>query len=83
MSAKPAPIPLLPQFEKGGLVRVRPVVSNRHRGEVGVVMHAKLDQHGVRVLDKYIVQFADNDQEEFWGIQLESEAERIDWTDLR
>jgi hypothetical protein len=36
-------------------------------------MQVKPDKHGERVLGKYIVQFADNDQEEFWGIQLEAE----------
>lgn len=38
-----------------------------------MVLEVKLDKRGERVLDKYIVQFADNDQEELWGIQLEEE----------
>lgn len=79
MFAEPAPISQLTQFEKGERVRVRPLVCNRHRGETGVVLKVRLDQRGVRVLDKYIVRFDDNDQEEFWGIQLETDGPPRCW----
>jgi len=56
---------------KGQSVRVRDVIWSRWAGQTGIIVDVKLNQRGKRVLDKYVVRFADNDQEEFWGIQLE------------
>jgi hypothetical protein len=64
--------PSLP-CEKGQVVRVRDVIWSRWAGQSGVIVEVKPDKRGKRILDKYVVQFADNDQEEFWGIQLEIE----------
>jgi len=41
--------------------------------ETGIIVHVRLDKNGERALDKYVVQFADKDQDEFWSIQLEVE----------
>jgi hypothetical protein len=38
---------------------------------MGTAIRMNLNESGERVFDKYVVQFADNDQEEYWGIQLE------------
>jgi hypothetical protein len=57
--------------EKGQIVRVRDVIWSRWAGQIGIVVQVKPNERGKRVLDKYVVRFADNDQEEFWGIQLE------------
>jgi len=65
--------PYTPQCEKGQTVRVRNVIRSRWAGQIGVIVEVKPDQRGKRVLDKYVVQFASNDQEEFWGIQLETD----------
>jgi hypothetical protein len=73
MTPRRDPNPSLPRYEKGQLVRVRPLLRNPRLGQSGIVVEVKPDKRGERVLDKYIVQFADNDQEEFWGIQLEAE----------
>jgi hypothetical protein len=73
MTTKLDRIALLPRYEKGQLVRIRSLLRNRRAGQSGFVIQVKPDKRGERVLDKYIVQFADNDQEEFWGIQLEAE----------
>lgn len=64
---------MLPRYEEGQVVRVRRLFVNRHYGEQGLVIRAKLNQHGERVLDKYIIQFSNDEREEFWGIQLEIE----------
>jgi hypothetical protein len=77
MSAKLDRIPSLPSYEKGQLVRVRPLLCNPKKGQAGVVMQVRPDARGTRVLDKYVVQFTDNDEEEFWGIQLEAELSRF------
>ncbi len=69
MAPKEAQIPLLPRFDKGQAVRVQ-FLSSRHNGESGVVVHVRLDKCGERALDKYVVLFPDNDQDEFWSIQL-------------
>jgi hypothetical protein len=71
MAPKEAQISLLPRYEKGQAVRVRFLSCNRHMGESGVVVHVRLDKSGERALDKYVVLFADKDQDEFWSIQLE------------
>lgn len=73
MTSKQARIPLRPRYEKGQAVRVRPLVCNRHMRETGIVVDVRLDKNGERALDKYVVQFADKDQDEFWSIQLEVE----------
>lgn len=57
--------------EKGQTVRVRDVIWSRWAGKIGIIVEIRPNQRGKRVLDKYVVRFADNDQEEFWGIQLE------------
>jgi hypothetical protein len=62
----------LPRYERGQLVRVRSAFSNRHSAQYGVVVETILSNDGNRTLDKYVIQFADKDQDEFWGIQLES-----------
>ena len=74
MSSKETRRPLLPRYEKGQAVRVRPLVCNRHMRETGIVVHVRLDKNGERALGKYVVQFADKGQDEFWSIQLEVEA---------
>ena len=73
MTLKEIGRPLLPRYEKGQAVRVRPLVCNRHMRETGIIVHVRLDKNGERALDKYVVQFADKDQDEFWSIQLEVE----------
>lgn len=73
MVPKPAQSPSLQRYEQGQIVRIRPLICNRHMGESGVVVQVRPDKSGERALDKYVVQFADNDQDEFWGIQLEVE----------
>ena len=57
--------------EKGQIVRVRHVIWSQWAGQTGTIVEVKANQRGKRVLDKYVVRFADNHQEEFWGIQLE------------
>jgi hypothetical protein len=42
--------------------------------ETGIVVHVRLDKNGERALGKYVVQFANKGQDEFWSIQLEVEA---------
>jgi hypothetical protein len=74
MTSRETWTPLLPRYQKGQAVRVRPLVCNRHMQETGIVVHVRLDKHGERALDKYVVQFADKDQDEFWSIQLEVET---------
>jgi hypothetical protein len=74
MIAKLVSVPMLPT--NGQLVRVRPVNCNRRHGESGVIVHVKLSVLGERALDRYIVQFDDRDQEEFWSIQLDQPPAR-------
>ena len=59
--------------EKGQMVRIRDVIWSRWAGQTGIIVEVKPNQRGKRVLDKYVIRFADNDQEEFWGIQLETD----------
>lgn len=66
------------QCEKGQTVRVRDVIWSRWAGQCGIIVKVKPDNRGKRILGKYVVQFPDNDQEEFWGIQLE-----MDFSDHR
>jgi hypothetical protein len=73
MTAKLERIFTLPCYEKGQLVRVRPLLLVPRMGRLGVVTQAKPDRRGEQVLDKYVVEFDDGKQEEFWGIQLEAE----------
>jgi hypothetical protein len=57
--------------EKGQIVRVRDVIWSPWAGQTGIIVELRPNERGKHVLDKYVVRFADNDQEEFWGIQLE------------
>ena len=72
MTVKPVSFPVLPTYMKGQLVRIRPLRCNRRPGEAGVVVHVKVNGQGHTALDKYIVEFEDRNQEEFWRIQLDT-----------
>jgi hypothetical protein len=72
MIAKPVSIPMMARYTEGQLVRIRPLRCNRRLGESGVVIHVKLNGQGHTALDKYIVEFEDRDQEEYWSIQLDT-----------
>ncbi len=71
MTAKLVSIPTPLRYTKGQEVRVRPLNCNRRHGESGIIVHVELNVPGERALDRYIVQFDDRDQEEFWSIQLD------------
>ncbi len=71
MTARFVPIPTPPRYTKGQGVRVRPLNCNRRHGESGIIVHVELNLLGEQALDRYIVQFDDRDQEEFWSIQLD------------
>ena len=64
----------MPRYERGQVVRVSPLIRNRHVGQFGTVIEVKPDKRGKRMLDKYVLKFPDNDQEEFWEIQLEMKS---------
>jgi hypothetical protein len=71
MTGSSDPTASLTRFEKGQIVRVRPLRCNSRPGESGVVLQVKLDAQGLNALDKYVVSFEDKDQQEFWRIQLD------------
>lgn len=62
------------RYEQGQVVRVSAIVRNRHVGQFGTIVQVKPDRAGAHILDKYVLRFADNDQEEFWDMQLETES---------
>jgi hypothetical protein len=64
-------VPESPRYQNGQFVRIRGVIGNRHVGHVGRVVELKRNKRGLRTLDKYIVSFSTDEQQEFWDIQLE------------
>ena len=59
------------RYEIGQFVKVKgDMISSRHRERIGFVLDVRSWNRGAVQMEKYIVCFADQ-QEEFWGVQLE------------
>ena len=63
----------MPRFHLDERVLITGSITTKHRGREAAVLIVQPSRHtrpGVTSLDKYIVQFGDGDQAEFWDIQL-------------
>jgi len=65
----------MPRYEKGQLVKIRDVISNRQTGHTGRVTEVTRDPRGAQTSDKYTISFPNGESQEFWNIQLELVAD--------
>jgi hypothetical protein len=65
------------RFLNGETVMIRDVIATRRKGQLGRIIETRPSKWDSESLDKYVVLFADGDQEEFWDIQLDRHSREI------
>jgi hypothetical protein len=67
----------MPRFHLGQKVLIAAAIDTKYRGRKATVISVQPNTHIAPGADKYIAQFGDGNQAEFWGIQLtEAPGER-------
>jgi hypothetical protein len=60
----------MPRFQIQQAVQIRDVIGTNYQGCVGRIVEIQANKMGRTTLDKYVVEFSDEERQTFWDIQL-------------